>query len=315
MRNIFKILAALLIVFSFNSCEKSNNTIDEVFQFTTGAVLRTISVNSNLLNSSEPTSQFSVSIEEQDEQDGALLESMDIYVRLRDLSVGNGTTPPTESLVKTYDASEFTIGPVGLPRITATCTFGEATAAMGFSSDDYAPGDIYEMELRVNLTDGRTYGASSAAGIITGGFFASPFRYNALIICSPEPGGYLVDMHDSYGDGWQTTTGSGGAGIHVDIDGDITVVGMCSPYGGSNIGTEMDPALGLCTPSTDGGYNASAVVNVPVGTGSATWNFPGDQYGEIFFEVYAPDSSLVFASGGPGDQGPGLLPITVCAGG
>jgi len=315
MKNIFKAFLALMVVaVSFNSCEDSNNTIDEVFGFETGAILRTISVNNALLNSSDPSTEFSVTVEEQDEQDGNLLESVDVYVTIRDLTVGNGTTPPSESLVKTYPAADFTTGPVGLPRITATATFGEATTAMGLTSADYSPGDIYVMELRVNLTDGRTYGASSAAGIITGGFFSSPFKYNALITCSPAPGDYQVDMHDSFGDGWQTNAGNGGDGIHVDIDGVITVVGMCSPYGGDNIGSEMDPDEGVCTgPASTSFFDATTFVTVPVGAESATWNFPGDTYGEIFFEVYAPDGSLVYASGGPGEAAPGLLPITVCA--
>jgi hypothetical protein len=39
---------------------------------------------------------------------------------------------------------------------------------MGLSDSDYAPGDLYVFEVRLNLTDGRTFGAADAAGIITG---------------------------------------------------------------------------------------------------------------------------------------------------
>ena len=310
MKNILKILTALLVVVSFNSCEDSNNTIDEVFDYETGAILRTLSVDNALLNSSDPSTAFVVTVEEQDAQDGGLLESVDIYVTLRDLTADNGTSVAEDVYVKTYGASEFTTSPVGLPMATLSASYGEVFGATGLSVGDVSPGDIFLMELRLNLTDGRTFGKASAAGIITGGFFSSPFVYNALITCSPEPGDYVVDMHDSYGDGWQTNDGNGGDGIHVDIDGAITIVGMCSPYGGSNTGSEMDESQGYCVPGDY--YDATATVTVPVGAQSATWNFPGDQYGEISFEVYAPDGSLVFA-GAQGETGPGLLPITVCA--
>ena len=312
MKNIFKnlaILSALLFTFS---CDKNpDNTIYEVLEYETGAILRTISVENALLNSSIPSTEFVVIVEEQDEQDGALFESVDVYVTIRDLSPDNGTTPPSEAKVKTIPASEFSTGPVGLPRGTVRASFGESVAAMGLGPDDYAPGDLFVMELRVNLTDGRTFGAKDAGGIITGGFFSSPYKYNVLLVCSPEPGDYTVVMQDSYGDGWQTNDGNGGDGIHVDLDGTIVVVGMCSPYGGSNVGTEMDEDEGLCTPN-DGYGPVTKIVTIPVGTESATWNFPGDAYGEISFAVYGPAGQLLYEAG-LGEASPGLLPITLCA--
>ena len=308
MKNTFRILFSLLIVTGITSCKEEEGTIYDVLDYETGAVLRTLSVDNALYNSSEPASAFVVTVEEQDEQDGALLESVDIYVSLRDLT--GGTSVAVDKFVKSFPASDFTTSDVGLPMATLSATYAEAFGALGLPADGVEPGDLFEMELRLNLTDGRTFGKNDAGGIITGGFFASPFVYNALITCSPQPGDYTVDMHDSYGDGWQTNTGSGGDGIHVDIDGTIVVVAMCSPYGGSNVGTDCDPASGVCV--TGDYYDASDVVTVPVGTSSATWNFPGDNYGEISFEVYGPGGEVLY-EGAQGATGPGLLPITLCA--
>ena len=81
-------------------------------------------------------------------------------------------------------------------------TFSAAVSAMGLTPADYNPGDVIVVQLEVVLTDGRVFGPDSAAGVITGGFFASPFQYNALLTCSPQPGDYVVEMQDSYGDGW-----------------------------------------------------------------------------------------------------------------
>lgn len=310
MKNTFRILFSLLIVTSIISCQKEEGTIYDVLDYETGAVLRTLSVDNALYNSSEPTSAFVVTVEEQDEKDGGLLESVDIYVSLRDLTPDNGTAVAVDKFVKSFDASSFTTSPVGLPMATLSATYAESFGALGLSTADVQPGDLFEMELRLNLTDGRTFGKSSAAGIITGGFFASPFVYNALITCSPQPGDYTVDMHDSYGDGWQTNAGNGGDGIRVNIDGTIVVVAMCSPYGGSNVGTDCDPAQGLCV--TGDYYDATDIVTIPAGTASATWNFPGDNYGEISFEVYGPGGEELYV-GAQGETAPGLLPITLCA--
>lgn len=315
MKNILKILSVFVIVMAINSCQDSSNTTDFVLDFGTGAILRTISVDNAVLNSSDPDSPFIVQVEEQDEQDGGLFAAVQVYAQIRDLTPDNGTQPAVNTFVKSIPASEFTTGPVGLPRGTVSATFGEITAALGLGPDDYFPGDVYIMELRVELTDGRIYGADSAGSSVTGGFFASPFTYNALLTCTPAPGDYVVDMHDSYGDGWQTTAGSGGVGITIDVtaaDGSESVieVGLCSPYGGA-AGTFLESGAGTGCTENDG-YDGTAIVTIPVGTLGANWNFPGDQYGEIFFEVYAPDGSLLYASGGPGDASAGLLPITFC---
>lgn len=308
MKNISKLLVSFLLIFSFNSCKQSDKVIETVLDFETGAVLRTINVVSNTLNSSDNASFWSVEVEEQDAQDGKLFKSVSIYVSIRDLSPANGTTVAADKFVKTIDASTFSTGPVGLPRGTVLATFGEAATALGLTSAQMSPGDLFVFELRLELTDGRIFGGSSAAGIITGGYFASPFKYNALLLCSPEPGDYKVVMHDSYGDGWQTTGGSGGDGIQVNIDGNITSVGLCSPYGGA-AGSFLDSVAGLCTQNN--GYEGEAIVNIPAGTGTATWNFPADAYGEIGFEVYGPQGQLLLAVGF-GEGVPGLLPITLC---
>lgn len=286
------------------SCDKNPDhaVYDLVDDPEFGAVLRTLDIENSLLNSSDPDSAFIVLIEEQDEQDGALMESVDVFVSMNDRTPENGTTPPTESLVKTIPASNFTTGPLGLPRATISATFGEAVAAMGLDREDYQAGDVFVIELRLNLTDGRVFGAKSSSSVLSGLYFNSPYRYNALLTCSPEPGDYVVMMQDSYGDGWQTTGGNGGDGIKINIDGTIVEIGMCTPYEANN----YDCVAG-------DGASAQTVVTIPVGTVSASWNFPGDTYGEISFQVYAPNGDLAFDSGAPGSAVAGLLPIVVCA--
>tara|TARA_B100001939_G_scaffold184014_1_gene158458 strand:- start:5041 stop:5997 length:957 start_codon:yes stop_codon:yes gene_type:complete len=317
MKNIFKLLFASMFIVNF-SCHDSQNVIDEVLDYETGAILRTISVDNAVLNSSDPNSAFIATVEEQDELDGGLLSEIRVNAMFRDFSPENGTTE-AEAFVYSIPASETTVGPVGLPRATINMTFGAAASAMGLTPSDYSPGDVVVVKLEVVLTDGRVFGADSAAGIITGGFFSSPFQYNALLTCSPAPGTYTVHMYDNYGDGWQT--GDYSQGLSVDIDGTVVQVAMCSQWGDYEF---------TCTPTSDG-YFAVATVEIPEGTESATWNWPGDQYGEIGLIIVGPGGEIAYSSGtflsdgsgpygdgflaadGYGAVGVGLLPVAVCA--
>ena len=85
MKNIYKLLFVSLLVFSV-SCSDSENTIDEILNAEQGAILRTISVDNAVLNSSDPNSAFVATVEEQDEADGALLSEIRVNATFRDLS-------------------------------------------------------------------------------------------------------------------------------------------------------------------------------------------------------------------------------------
>ncbi len=297
MKNIFKLLFASLFIVNF-SCHDSENVIDGVLDYETGAILRTISVDNAVLNSSDPESAFVATVEAQDEADGALLSEIRVNAQFRDLSPDNGTTE-AEAFVYSIPASATYEGPVGLPRADISMSFGAAAAAMALSPSDYEPGDVVIVKLEIVLTDGRVYGPDSAAGIITGGFFSSPFQYNALLTCSPQPGDYVVTMQDSYGDGWQSAEG-----IAVDVDGVVQYASLCNAWGDSPAGCQ-----GSGNPGET--YDGTVTITIPEGTQSATWTYTGDSYpGEVSFQIFAPDGTLILDLSEPG---PGLLPVAVCA--
>jgi len=316
MKNILKLFFASLFIFNF-SCQESDNVIDQVLDYETGAILRTIQIDNGVLNTSDLESTFVVTVEAQDEQDGEMLQEVRVYTKFKDLTQENGETVGDEGLASVIDASVFTTDtPHGLPRGQISMSMGDALAATGLEVNDETmiPGDAFVVMLEVVLKDGRTYGVESAAGIITGGFFSSPFQYNALLSCSPEPGDYRIVMQDGYGDGWQST------GIEVCID-------------------------GVCEIATVGGDHdvvedqyAEKIISVPEGSQQLTWNWPGDSYpNEVHVQIYAPDGSILFVGTGqdPDDMycwaglqlgcvnevpplettimEPGLLPVTLCA--
>ncbi|MCH2218013.1 MAG: hypothetical protein MK076_08075 [Flavobacteriales bacterium] len=284
-KQINKIVVLLLSVVLFTGCEGDDKAIDQVFDGVSyGAILRTIDVPGKSFNLTDLSSAFSVIVEEQDEEYGALLSEVDVYVS----KDGN------EVMVNTVPASAFTTGDKGLPVATISVTLGETLTALGLGTN-YDVGDVFVIRLSLKLTDGREFSASSSSGSLQGSYFASPFLYSSPILCTPKPGDYVVDMQDSYGDGWQ------GDGIKVTFDGgpndgEVVYVDMLSSYSGG-------PPCCSWTDSTE-------ILNVPDGTEGFTWEYTGDSYpGEVSFQIYAPDGTQLLSVSAPS---PGTLTVLNC---
>ena len=285
-----KIVVLLLSVIVFSGCKVDDKPTDLVFEgLSYGAVLRKIDMPGKSFNLTDLNSQFIIIVEEQDEEYGALLSEVDVYV-------SGGATNADDVLIQTIPVSDFTIGDKGLPVTTISVSLGEVLTALGLGSN-YSVGDIFVIRFNLKLTDGREFSAASSSGSLQGTYFSSPFQYDVPILCTPKPGDYVVDMQDSYGDGWQ------GDGIKVTLsggpaDGQVTYIDMISSY--------LPDAPECCT-WTD----SSQTLTVPEGTTGFTWEYTGDSFpGEVTFQIYAPDGSLLGAYG-PG-QGPGTLPILNC---
>ena len=284
-KQINKIVVLLLSVVLFTGCESDDKAIDQVFDGVSyGAILRTIDVPGKSFNLTDLNSAFSVIVEEQDEEYGALLSEVDVYVS----KDGN------EVMINTIPASAFTTGDKGLPVATISVTLGETLTALGLGTN-YDVGDVFVIRLSLKLTDGREFSASSSSGSLQGSYFASPFLYSSPILCTPKPGDYVVDMQDSYGDGWQ------GDGIKVTFDGgpndgEVVYVDMLSSYSGG-------PPCCSWTDSTE-------ILNVPDGTEGFTWEYTGDSYpGEVSFQIYAPDGTQLLSVSAPS---PGTLTVLNC---
>lgn len=302
---INKFLIIVLLISSATSCEDIENPIYDVFDdLTHGAVLRTLEITSDSYNISDLNSKFEALIEEQDEEKGALLSNVNVYLTYTDKNF-DGANSKAEVLLRTIEGSAFTTGDNGLPTTGLTVTLGDVVSAFGMDDGDYNAADLVTIRIEVNLTDGRSFSADDASGSLQGSYFKSPYQYVVPILCTPYPGEYRVVMHDSYGDGWQTNGGNGGDGIQVTLDGVVVQVGLCTPYGD---GSWLD--IGDCTPND--GYEGEAIVTIPEGTEDAAWYFPGDQYGEISFEIYGPTGTLLWAVA-EGEGAAGSLPVVLCA--
>jgi len=203
MKNTISKLILLSGLALFTRCEDPDNAIYTVLEdYTSGAVLRTKSDARNTFqfNKSVPSEAFFVKIEQQDEQSGDLLESVDVFVDLNS-SLSN----TSEAEVRSIPASAFTKNNNNLNETEISLTLTDALSALGASNTDFTGGDAITVRLALNLTDGRTFTNSDATGSLQGSYFSSPYAYNAVIKCipaAPVAGTYNISMNDSYGDGW-----------------------------------------------------------------------------------------------------------------
>lgn len=279
-------LVALTSIF-ITACDDGDKIIDDILETTQrGAVLRTIEVFGQDYDRFDTSSAFGFTIEEQDVEQGALLDKVDIFVNFVDNTTDNGATASSEVLVQTFNASDFTEGPFGLPRATYESSFAEALSALGVVEGQFDGGDFILFRLQLSLTDGNTYSNDTNTNALTGSFFASPFQYQRTIKCippAPVPGNYELELADSFGDGWD------GARIDATIDGVVTEYTFTS------------------------GSAAAFTVNVPDGTTEFFFTYVSGSFeGEHSYVITAPTGETAIEDG-PGPV-TGELVLNICKG-
>lgn len=232
-----------------------------------------------------------------------------------DISVGDPQSFDLKALYKTVDGAIY--GPVTMDaNVTSfpkdyVITGSEVISAFSEigSASDMNAGDNVIFFPAFTMKDGRVLETLNAKG--EPNYYASDFNQvdneaytyflSYAVTCAPQPGTYRIEMHDSFADGWQTNDGNGGNGLQLILDGVITAeVGLCNPY----VDSPYD-CVGDFT-------NGTATVTIPEGTEVAVWQFPGDQYGEISFEIYGPNDELLLESG-LGEAAGGPLTVILCA--
>ena len=286
MKHYTKYIIPFFAFFLLLGCTEKDNTVDKVFQDTVyGAILRTTQTISTSYNAFDPSSLFSIMLEEQDEEMGNLLASVDIYISFEDNQEDAMDKSVSEVLLVNIPASDFTTGDNGLPVIQFERSLAEAASAVGISDSDYSGGDRFIYRMVLNLTDGRSYTNTDYGGTVSNSsFFRSPLIYYVGVNCTPItpiPGTYRIDLQDSYGDGWN------GASIVVTID------GVAESY------------------TLDSGSSGSFSISVPEDTEELSFVFnSGDWDGEVTFQIYAPNGEIA-SEQGP-SPGVGEIPLSIC---
>ncbi len=310
---INRLLLVGMVGILFAACAEGDTVFDEIISVEKrGSILRTIEVTESEIDYDIPSLSligggFSATVEVQDQENGNLLQSLDVYIGYNDKTSDKGpsTIGDTEVLAQSFSLADGIVGPNDLPRFTYTATATEMQAALGIAGDEIFGGDAFTIRFEIVRTDGEVYSAADNSGTITGSYFSSPFEYEASLVCGPKPtqaGTWTVDMQDSFGDGWQSTTGDGGGpGIIITLsDGTVYEIGLCTPY--------EDPGYAC----TDGVEEGTATFDVPAGqTAAALIDFQGDFWGEISFQIFTPEGNLVADIGTGTAAGP--IEIDYCA--
>ncbi len=184
MRKINKYITAITCFVLAVSCDSDLTVVEQVLEGkSSGAVLRTLD-SSGSFDMFRTENTFAVTLEEQDEDNGALIDRVDVTVDFVDNNKAGATGDDTKLGVAfaTIPASAFSAGPRGLPTADFSYTMAEALTTLGIDITEVLPGDRIAINLELFFTDGRSFSASDAAVTVTGGsFFSSPFAYSLLI--------------------------------------------------------------------------------------------------------------------------------------
>ena len=186
----------------FIRCEDPDNAIYTVLEdYTNGAVLRTKAdpLNNFQFNSSEKDQEFYVRIEQQDEENGDLLDYVAVYLQLSS-SVAGVSIPETEAM--RLEASDFSKNDNGLNEGVVRLDLNRALQALG-ADDTGNGGDADTVRLELVLTDGRTFSAVMLLDhykVLTSALLTHTMLSLSVFLLAA--GTYVVDMQDSYGDGW-----------------------------------------------------------------------------------------------------------------
>jgi hypothetical protein len=294
MKKIINKITLVILTISLMGCSEPDNAIYDVFDgLKHGAVLRTLERVSTNFNIFDLNSTFEIVVEEQDEQGGDLLSKVNVYVNFSDNTPGGANNSKSEVLVTSIPASSFTTSANGLPSTTIKATLGETLASLSLAAGQYDGGDTFTYRLEVVLTDGRSFSAADTSGSLQGSYFASPYAYNAGILCipaSPITGDYVVNMQDSYGDGWQ------GSMVVCTVDGTAHEAFLADYWS-----TGLGPFL-----------TGTQTITVPAGATTVEWSFvSGSWPSEVTFQIIGPNSGNIIGDFGPSPPA-GPIALNLC---
>lgn len=180
-KNLNVLLLFLLILFACEDGDKAIETITEEVE--RGAVLRTISIENTTLDINRLDQSFSVLLEEQDLEEGDLLENVSVFVRFEDNTLANGDSSTQTFLLENLESDAWDRSGI-LPRNTLTYNLQELLNTTGLTINDISVKDQFILNLSLQLNDSREFDETNASSIILAfdTFFSSPFTYTITLV-------------------------------------------------------------------------------------------------------------------------------------
>ncbi|WP_136465055.1 hypothetical protein [Flagellimonas onchidii] len=226
---------------------------------------------------------YSVTVLIDDDNDGDLLETLNIYREFIDRTVeeGDPNLSEEETLFETYDISSLT-SDEGVRTLELTYTLDQLYGS-DIEFDDLGVNDEFRLRYEIITADGRVVTTTSDG---TEYFvLINVLECKLLNADAPFPGEYTINFFDSFGGGWD------GATIDVSVD-------------GSSVGSF----------TILGGGSGSRTFTVPEGATSLEVTYvPGDFEEEHSYVILDPNGNQAAADPG-GALGPvvGPIGIAVC---
>lgn len=291
----FLVLGAVAIAFS--SCSDDETLpvqFDELINSGVPFASEITTNGSTNVNKLDPSSSgFSKDYQLISPAGGTDITKVEVFVSLD----GQNITAP-EALLTSVDASSFTAPSTGTyPEVNIAFDGASIISALGIDASNLEGGDTFAYRLALTNPQGTFSDVSSNFDNQS-----ADHTFSSTVVCdSPTlpAGDWTIDMQDSYGDGWQPTTGNGGgAGITITLsDGSTIELGLCTPY---------EPPGYACTTGLSSG---TQVFTIPAGV-SGDFTFNGDFWGEMSFQIYGPSGSTVATGAAGASAGP--IALNLC---
>ncbi|MEB3344887.1 hypothetical protein U6A24_05415 [Aquimarina gracilis] len=202
MKEIIKYFNLILLAAITLGCDSDDKTVDVILDtFTSGGVLRTIDIDNNMVYNDltmqfDNDANYTLTLEEQDNQNGGLLSEVEIYTRFIEntrvdtnndgkIDDKDDDLSTEEGLIRTLTASDFQTGERGVPTSVITFTAAELVSFTGVNESLIQGSDDFELRFILKLTDGRTFSVDDANGNVSGGsYFSSPYTYRTTVKCA-----------------------------------------------------------------------------------------------------------------------------------
>jgi len=202
MKNILKIFVFCFGTFLLFNCSNEDKIIDTVFDNVQGgAILRTIKVNRATFKIDDPSTKWSIIVEEQDGANGALFSEIKLYAT----HTSSDGVNSEEVFLKSIPASSFTPGGEnGYLRGEVSASLAETLIALNLSASDYTNLDNFTIRLELILRDGRKFSVDDNSPRVTGGsYFSSPFQYTVEFFCPLENASLYNGDYKVIEDAWK----------------------------------------------------------------------------------------------------------------
>jgi hypothetical protein len=184
--NKLKYILGFCMVMTIQSCTDFVDPAIPYGGFETGVYLRTISSSPNVNFFALSTANFDLIVEAVDEENGNLVQEVDVFVSRR-----RGATVTPEAQLTTIDRSAFaSTSESKYLRAEINVSISSALSAMGFTTADIEGGDFFEFRLSLLDTKGRIFTNTNLSADASGGvYYKSPFFYRVPVVCPSDLGG------------------------------------------------------------------------------------------------------------------------------